>query len=174
MKKNRITAGIDPGQKGAVAVFGPDGLDIWNLKDCVTETGSFKSLDAVKFSKLLDSAFPPYSRNTAAGDIEIFCEESLIVHGNGIKTARPIFDSRGVMRAVFALRGLRVQYVAPTTWKRFYGLLKADKAASVEKAIELLPKYADFFRKQYQGRLIHQDGRAEAALIALYGRRQEK
>ena len=163
--KNKTIVGIDPGQKGAIAVFSPDGtLDIWDMKPLIVATGSFKSLDANRLDALIGSAIPDPENAL------VFCEESLIVHGNGIKTARPIFDARGVMRAVLALRGVKMEYVSPIAWKRYYGLTKASKADSVEKAIELLPKYADFFRKEYRKRIIDLDGRAEAALIGLYGK----
>lgn len=169
MKQRRTTVGIDPGLRGAVAVFAPDGgLDIWDLAKCYATTGNFRSLSATLFSELLDSMIPD-----TAGEVEIFCEESLIVHGNGIKTSRVIFDARGVLRSVCELRGLSVAYISPVSWKRHFGLLRMDKAASIRKAIELLPKYADFFRKNYRGRVIDLDGRTEAALIGLYGRSQE-
>lgn len=169
ISSKKVLAGIDPGQKGAIAVFGPDGLDIWDLKDCISVTGNFRSLDVTKFSTLLDKSLPYLTE-----DIALYCEESLLIHGNGIKTARPIFDSRGVLRAVCELRGLSVQYVPPATWKRYFGLLKKDKSASVQKAIDLLPQCANFFRKHYRNKIIDLDGRAEAVLIALYGRRKEK
>ncbi len=127
--KRKTIVGIDPGQKGAIAVFNPDGLDIWDLKPLITETGSFNSLDAVKLSELIQSAI-----YRDPSEVAVFCEESLIVHGNGIKTARPIFDSRGVMRSVFALHGITAQFVSPHAWKKHFGLAKAEKSASVEKA----------------------------------------
>jgi len=52
--------------------------------------------------------------------------------------------------------------------------LKKGKPASVKKACELFPAYEDFFVKQWRGKELLLDGRAEAALIALYGLRTTK
>lgn len=130
MKNNKAIIGIDPGHKGAIAVFSEGCLDVWDMKNFRTLTGNFHSLDPSKLFSTMRDAIP------APDNAVAYCEESLLVRGNGIKTARPVFVPRGVLRAVFALLGLEVRYVAPTAWKRFHGLLKTDKAASVEKAIE--------------------------------------
>lgn len=167
--QKRTIIGVDPGHKGAVAVFEPGGnLAIWDLKDFLMPTGGFNSLDPVRFADAMRNAIDD------TGNAVAFCEESLLIHGNGIKTARPIFDSRGVLRSVFALLRVELRFIPPAMWKRFYGLQKTEKADSVNKAVELIPRYADFFRKQYRGRTLDLDGRAEAALIGLFGTRSER
>lgn len=165
----RVIVGIDPGQKGAIAVFGPDGLDVRDLKPCFVETGTFKSLDPVRLSNLLGMTIP-----YAPSDVIVYCEESTLHPKNGVMTYRAVFDARGVLRAVCALRGLEVQFVPPATWKRHHKLLRADKAGSVERITEFYPDYENLFVKQYRGREIPLDGRAEAALIALYGIQLER
>jgi crossover junction endodeoxyribonuclease RuvC len=52
-------------------------------------------------------------------------------------------------------------YVTPGKWKRFYGL-SAEKEKSRELAIQTWPASDAFRRKK-------DHGRAEAALLALYG-----
>ena len=88
-----LTIGVDPGQNGAVATLDSEGhLAIWDMKNAYSKITGFNSLDPIKFNMVIDSAIP--------GDcdqVEVFCEESLLVHGNGIKTARSVFDSRGVL-----------------------------------------------------------------------------
>ena len=54
MKK--IVVGIDPGAKGALATIVDGDLAIWDLKDCMKQTGSFRSLDPVLFNQLIGSA----------------------------------------------------------------------------------------------------------------------
>jgi len=161
-----LIVGIDPGTNGALATLDSDGwLEVYDLKDCIKPTGSFNSLDPALLNDLVEQAFNYYSRN-----VEIYCEESQIVHGNGIKTSRPIFDSRGVLRSVLALCGLDINYVQPKAWKKYFGLLKKNKSESVKKACELFPNQKDLFMRPKKGggvKLL--DGRAEAALIAYYG-----
>jgi len=169
MKK--VIAGIDPGAKGALAVFIDGTLsNVYDLKGCITETGSFRSLDPVLFNTLIGKAIP-YEYEPE--EVAVFCEESQLMGGCGIKagvkTARSVFDSRGVMRAVLMPRGWQFTYVQPQNWKRYFGLLKKSKADSVEKACELFPEHKDFFTKQWRGKDLPLDGRAEASLIAYYG-----
>ena len=164
----KVIVGIDPGAKGAMAVIAGGSLDVYDLKNCITETGTFKSLDPVLFNQLVVKAIP-YEYEVE--DVVVFCEESLICHGNGIKTARPIFDTRGGIRAVMLQRGYVFKYVAPKDWKRYFGLLKKEKSVSVEKACELFPAHKTLFTKQWREKELLLDGRAEAALIARYGQK---
>ena len=158
----KIIVGIDPGARGAIAILEGDSLKVFDLKSCTRPTGTFNSLDTLLFWNIVYFHIPK-------DDVAIFCEESLLMPGNGIKTARPIYDSRGTMRAVLELHGCKINYVDPKDWKRKLGLLKADKKASVEKAIEAFPDHKALFTKQWHGGTVLLDGRAEAALIALYG-----
>jgi crossover junction endodeoxyribonuclease RuvC len=56
-----------------------------------------------------------------------------------------------------------VQYVTPAKWKKYFGLSK-NKGSSRGLAIQRFPQVSDKFSR------VKDDGRAEAALIALYGK----
>gem|GEM_PF-1867213 len=163
----RFIIGIDPGQKGCIAIIRDGVLEVHDLKGCYKETSSFNSLDPMLFYFLVMRTIPP-----ASEDVAIFCEESLFVAG-GVKASgksmKSIYDSRGVMRTVLESREYKINYVQPQTWKRKFGLLKQDKAASVEKACEVFPESKDLFWKAQGSGFNPLDGRAEAALIAHYG-----
>jgi crossover junction endodeoxyribonuclease RuvC len=58
-----------------------------------------------------------------------------------------------------------LHYVTPAKWKKHFGLNR-DKGVSRSKATERFPEYANLFSR------VKDDGRAEAALIALYGAEQ--
>lgn len=70
--------------------------------------------------------------------------------------------SAGVCEAVMLAMGCPVQHVAPTAWKRSFGL-GSEKAASSAKASLLYPQHAGLWR------LKKQHNRAEAVLLARYG-----
>jgi len=164
---SKVIVGIDPGQKGAIAVIDNGNLQVYDLKVCIKPTGSFNSLDPSLFYVFVKKHVPH-----VLNDVVVFCEESQthkIAGTTSIKTARAIFDARGVMRTVLQLQGFEVRYIQPQTWKRELGLLKQDKFASVEKAKQLFPESKDIFEKQHGTRNIPLDGRAEASLIAHYG-----
>jgi crossover junction endodeoxyribonuclease RuvC len=56
------------------------------------------------------------------------------------------------------------EYVSPQKWKRHFGLT-SDKDESRRAASRLLPKSAHLWAR------VKDDGRAEAALLAIYGAR---
>ena len=71
----------------------------------------------------------------------------------------------GMIEGVLGGAMVPISYVAPTIWKRHFGI-GADKDLARQKAIEIWPASAAvlFARKK-------DHGRAEAALIALWGQR---
>jgi crossover junction endodeoxyribonuclease RuvC len=75
----------------------------------------------------------------------------------------------GLVEGVVAALGLPVSFVAPAVWKRRFGLIGAGKAASRAKASHVFGRTAsaDLWP------LVKHDGRAEAALIGLYGEMTE-
>jgi crossover junction endodeoxyribonuclease RuvC len=79
--------------------------------------------------------------------------------------------SMGVSEGSFLgiLTGLNIPYtmVRPAVWKKFFNC-PADKDAARQKASQLLPQFS------HNWPLKKHDGRAESALIALYGMYQEK
>lgn len=59
--------------------------------------------------------------------------------------------------------GYETYEVTPPIWKKHFKLMKgADKSASRALAMARFPKHEDLFRR------VKDDGRAEAALLALY------
>ena len=71
-------------------------------------------------------------------------------------------NANGVILGVLASRSVPLLLVSPVSWKRALGVPKAKDGARA-RASQLLPEAA------HQWRLKRHDGRAEAALLALYG-----
>jgi crossover junction endodeoxyribonuclease RuvC len=78
---------------------------------------------------------------------------------SGFKYGRAI----GAIEAAVSLTGVSLTIIEPTAWKRFHGLRGGEKEASRLRALMLFPTANALLcrRKDH--------GRAEAALIALYG-----
>lgn len=70
----------------------------------------------------------------------------------------------GVLRMGLTAAGIALHPAAPATWKQHMRVPK-DKKAARQRASELLPTHAHLWP------LVKHDGRAEAALLALYGER---
>src|SRR5262249_36482868 len=94
--------------------------------------------------------------------------------GPGVSQMAAMIGTKMVILAALDLFASRIQIelVVPATWKRFFNLKRgkeekpaAFKAGSRERALELYPD-ADIRKASH-------DGRAEALLIAVYGRHQQ-
>ena len=71
-------------------------------------------------------------------------------------------EGYGMLQACIAANKHPTHFVTPAKWKGHFGLNR-DKGVSRSKAMERFPEYAQLFSR------VKDDGRAEAALIALYG-----
>ena len=85
--------------------------------------------------------------------------------GQGVASTFKFGRSVGVVEGALSALGIPIRWVSPAKWKKAMGL-PADKGAARRRAIELWPDHAHLFAR------VKDDGRAEAALIAEYGRRQ--
>lgn len=83
----------------------------------------------------------------------------------GVVSAFSFGEGKGVLLGVSAAMGVPTTLVKPTQWKKQMRV-PADKRAAVQRASQLFPAVAHLFKGPRGGVF---DGRAEAALIALYG-----
>ena len=151
-----IVAGIDPGKTGALVILTSDAA------------GYALRVPTVKLPK--DT--PAWSEWAATwGAALAFGIDAVVIEN---VAARPdqgtvsMFNfgrALGFAHALAASAGAPIHFVTPAVWKSKFGLLKADKSASREKARTLLPMLEPEFRR------VKDDGVAEAALLALYGRK---
>ena len=104
---------------------------------------------------------------------ELGCEGWLqayveLVHAmpkQGTVSIASFMKGAGIIEGVLAGLQIPTTLVIPQRWQKFMGVAKGKDAARA-RAAQLLPKYAGVFSRKKD------DGRADAALIALYGWRQ--
>ena len=72
-------------------------------------------------------------------------------------------ETYGATQMAVAAHKVPIQYVTPAKWKGHFRLNR-DKGVSRGLATQRFPDCADLFKR------VKDDGRAEAALIALYGK----
>lgn len=149
------TIGIDCGLNGAIAVL-EDGKLV-AVHDMPTLT--------VEINKKTKRQVSP---NLLAVVIESIKPDFAIVErpaarpGQGVTAMFGFGRSLGVVEGVLAGLSVPVTYVAPATWTKAMGKA-AGKDASRQRAIELFPSMSEQFKR------VKDDGRAEAALIAMWG-----
>lgn len=152
-KKSICVMGCDPGISGAIAFYFPDYPD---SIACYDMPSVGKEINAAAIVSLINQYQP---------DIAIV-EAVHAFPRQGVSSVWNFAESYGTLRGVIAARGVPQHLVSPTKWKKFFALT-ADKETSRRLAILTWPASEHFNRKK-------DDGRAEAALLALYGAKTQR
>jgi len=150
-----IIAGIDPGMTGAMVILFPDNSTIVHRVPLMTKgktQPAWATWHTLWTGALYDTSM-------------IVIEQVGSMPRQGIASAFNFGRSYGFVHAVASSAGMPVHFVTPAVWKREMGLLKADKNASREEARRLMPSIAPEVAR------VKDDGVAEAALLAYYGRK---
>lgn len=150
-------AGIDPGKGGALAIVAGDYVECFDVP-----IGKVKGKDRPLWSE--------WGRTWSTA--LAFAEPDLIVIENvgsmpkqGVTSMFNFGRVLGFVHAIAAASGARIEFVTPAVWKPKLGLANSGKDASREFFRTLWPKHA------HQVARVKDDGRAEAALLAHYGRK---
>jgi len=143
-----LILGIDPGKSGAFAVLDCYHMHVrtYDMPGTLDEKRALISdIGAVKCAWLERPFFPRMI---------------------GIKNAVTIAQAYGELKACLFFAGVPTFEVDPSAWKKTMRL-STDKNASRALASQYFPDSADQWAR------VKDDGRAEAALIALYGWRKK-
>ena len=155
-----IYIGIDPGLTGAVGILFPyEEQAVYDLPTMQNVRAAEKGrvrlhLDSPALCGLL-GLFDP-------AECRVFLEYTQA----GMKGAIANYSlghSSGIIMGTLSALGFTYEFVRPQEWKKEFGLLKAEKDASRKQAAALYPLLPLSRKKDH--------GRAEAILLAEYGRR---
>lgn len=152
-----MIVGIDPGKTGALALYDPatGGLEIQDVP--VLRVKSRNVIDHYALARIIDL--------WAKQDPVVFLELVGSRPGEGHAGAFDFGRTYGLLLGICAAHFLRVEHVTPASWKAALKV-KGDKDVSRQRASALLPRHSGLWARKMD------DGRAESALIALYGARQ--
>lgn len=140
--------GIDPGISGAVAFYFPD------------QRAGISAYDVPVVGKEINASALHDLIHQYAPDLAVI----EIVHSmpkQGVSSSFNFGMSYGIAKGVVGSLHIPTINVSPTKWKKHFGLT-ADKEQARALAISTWP-FSDHFRRKKD------NGRAEAALLALYG-----
>jgi crossover junction endodeoxyribonuclease RuvC len=157
-----IFIGIDCGLKGAVSVVCNEKQRVYDmpvvskLRCRKGKKVKVSQVDEIGLSQLMES-LPSVCRLTI--------EDVHAMPHQGVTSSFNFGRSFGVVLGVVSALGFAYNLVSPQKWKREFGLIGADKDASTWLAKKLFPGAAEFMTKKSH------HGRAEALLLAEYGRR---
>jgi crossover junction endodeoxyribonuclease RuvC len=144
-----IIMGVDPGISGAVAFYFPMVPDRIAVNDVPVAGGEINIHELARLIRI--------HRPTLA-----VVERVGAMPGNGGVSMFNFGRAYGDVRGVIGAMDVPLHFVTPQKWKKHFGL-SADKDECRLRAIRVFPAAAESFK------LKKHDGRAEAALIALYG-----
>jgi crossover junction endodeoxyribonuclease RuvC len=155
-----LLLGVDCGIHGGLAVIAVENSAAPRLIEAidvpVIGTGAKERVDAIAIRTWISKH-----------DIQhAFIERAQAMPGQGSSSGFKYGRAVGAIEAAITLSGIPVSIIEPSAWKRFHKLRGGDKESGRQRALQLFPEaHASLARK-----LDH--GRAEAALLALYGARQ--
>lgn len=150
--------GIDPGASGAVAILeAATGrlIEVWDMPSVLVQSG--KSAKNRVSPEMLAAELRPWA------DAVAYVEQVGAMPGQGVSSMFAFGESLGIVRGALAGLAVPCHLVPPARWKKAMGV-NAGKDGSRAKAAQLWPEQAGEFRR------VKDDGRAEAALIAHWGR----
>jgi hypothetical protein len=142
--------GVDPAIEPSLSFFFPSVPSRVSVEDIVAVNGQLNAA-------LLAARVKQMRPNVA------FIERVGAMPKQGLSSTFKFGIAFGGIIGVFAALESPVRLVAPTVWKRHFGLAGADKEASRALAIHTFPACANHFSRKKD------HNRAEAALLAAYG-----
>lgn len=152
---SRRTLGIDVGLNGAIALI-QDG-ELIGVVDMPTVTldRNGKSKRQVSVPELVQiiKDFDP---------TEAYVEKVFAMAGQGVTSVFSFGRSLGVVEGVLTTLKIKTTLMTPQTWQKGLGVT-GGKDGSRARAMELFPEQMAQFKR------VKDDGRADAALIALWG-----
>ena len=155
--------GIDPGLTGAVAVL-PEGL-FFDTPVASVKKGGKKVYLVAEMVRI----FISYAVDASSPDVHVYIEDVHAMPGQGVSSTFSFGRGYGLWEGIVAALGIPYTLVSPVRWKRAMmdGMGK-EKGASRVRAGQLFPQLADQLNR------VKDHGRADALLIAEYGRRQQR
>lgn len=164
-KKTIWVLGVDPGLSGALALHSTDGdLNIWDVPTFEVMRGgkTKREIDHAGLHLILLKAI-----SISQGMLKIaFVEKVGAMPKQGVTSMFTFGMTYGALLQAVASVGISTEHVTPQKWKKEMNLRKG-KDASRMRASELLPGSSGLWP------LVKHHNRAEAALIAAYGLKQQ-
>lgn len=146
--------GLDPGVNGAYALWDGETLTTLPVPN-VKSAGRGREVDWLGLADAFDLLMPDFDH--------AFIEKVGAGPQDGRSSAFSFGYNAGAERMLVTTRRKPITEVPPHVWKAQIGL-SSDKKKSLAKAKEVFPTYRHLFER------IKDDGVAEAALLAHYGR----
>lgn len=150
---HKVLMGIDPGIRGGLAALGTNGVLVAAIDIPVCGTAAKERVDVAAIVNFINQYAPSHAYIERA--------QSMPSQGSssGFKYGRAV----GAIEAAIICCRIPLTIVEAAGWKKALRLPGKDKEAARQRALQLFPSAHGMLARKMD------HGRAEAALIALYG-----
>ena len=160
-----IYIGIDPGLNGAVAYLPRGGITVVQDTPTMEVESSGKTRNKYNIAAMA-AMLRPYSYGS---EVLVILESVHSMPKQGVASSFTFGEGLGMWKGIIAAFNLPLEMPSPQRWKKeMMADMGRDKDASRLRAIQLFPEMGDRLERKKD------DGRAEALLLAEYGRRLRK
>jgi len=166
-----VFIGVDIGLKGAIACIDDSEnlIGVWDTPTLIVKKTVRKKIKkSTKYN--IPEIHNIFTVSNNGVETHCFIEEALTIMGNfTIKTSVSLSHCQGIFEGAAFAHSSHVQIIKPQKWQSYFGISKKKgdtKDQSIYIASGLYPT-VEF--KTKRGRVL--DGRADAILLALYGKR---
>jgi Holliday junction resolvasome RuvABC endonuclease subunit len=149
--------GVDPGQSGALALVGANGVLI--------ATAPMPVIDKEVIPLLLVELLNDWRKDTQDRTVVVI-EKVHSMPGQGVATSFKFGKNYGIAIGAVQGVGFPMHYLTPQQWKKMFSLIGKDKDASRGIATDLWPSMKHNWARKSD------NGVSDAALIAEAARRQ--
>lgn len=154
---NKVIVGVDPGLSGAVALLDCEKGNLFTFdmptEEVIVNKKKKREIDGDTLHHLMK-----------VNPLRVYIEMVTAMPGQGVTSMFNFGMAFGVLRGVVASLGYARSFIRPSKWKKDMGVT-SDKDTSLDLMRKLAPACEGFFKRKKD------NGRAEAALIALWGAR---
>jgi len=154
-----LVIGIDPGISGAICFF--EGGQIKEIIDMPTMADGKKNKRQINGPQTYNEIYSRIKK-VSKNDITVVIEQVSAMPGQGVTSMFNFGQSFGVLKGICSAMQLSMQFVRPAKWKKYFGLIKAEKDASRTKVIEIFPYISSRLSKKKDS------NKADAILIASF------
>lgn len=165
---HRLILGVDPGFKGAVALYDPATRACVGIKDMPLMMRPNQKRNELDLNSLAQY-IGLYANDIALAVIErvsamTYKDRHGEIRGQGAAASFEFGRATGIVQGVVASYNIPTILVHPSSWKTGMGL-SSSKQDSLSKATSLFPSHRHYFLRKKD------DGRAEAILLAVFAAR---
>jgi len=154
-----LVIGIDPGISGAICFF--EEGQIKEIIDMPTMADGKKNKRQINGPQTYNEIYSRIKK-VSKNDITVVIEQVSAMPGQGVTSMFNFGQSFGVLKGICSAMQLSMQFVRPAKWKKYFGLIKAEKDASRTKVIEIFPYVSSQLSRKKDS------NKADAILIASF------